>query len=126
MYNQISGCTQTSHCSHLKELLMIKSIFTVSGNRMRKPRITHLDVWANDEKIGTLERGLCIVLHMTNPVLHCWVYTTRIEARYILATTCRISLHSISRKAFWLRTSQANMLFMMRLLKTMRCCAWQF
>ena len=24
---------------------------------MRKPRITHLDVWANDERIGTLEKG---------------------------------------------------------------------
>lgn len=36
---------------------MINPVFTASGNRTRKPKITRLDVWVNDEKIGTLEKG---------------------------------------------------------------------
>lgn len=46
---------------------MMNSILTVSGNRMRKPRITHLDVWANDERIGTLEKGAMYRFTYDNP-----------------------------------------------------------
>lgn len=46
---------------------MMKSILTVSGNRMRKPRITYLDVWANDERIGTLEKGAMYRFTYDNP-----------------------------------------------------------
>ena len=45
----------------------MKSILTVSGNRMRKPRITYLDVWANDERIGTLEKGAMYRFTYDNP-----------------------------------------------------------
>ncbi|EJU54934.1 type II toxin-antitoxin system HipA family toxin [Neisseria meningitidis] len=34
---------------------------------MRKPRITHLDVWANDERIGTLEKGAMYRFTYDNP-----------------------------------------------------------
>lgn len=34
---------------------------------MRKPRITHLDVWANDERIGTLEKGVIYRFTYDNP-----------------------------------------------------------
>lgn len=46
---------------------MMNSILTVSGNRMRKPKITHLDVWANDERIGTLEKGAMYRFTYDNP-----------------------------------------------------------